>query len=85
MSFRENLSSSSSLAATKDKRDRGLPNRLRRQPRAEGRRFSFPVTAALDAETFGAVNAASLQGGVTRSLVVAQVLRDWATRTANRA
>ncbi len=38
-------------------RVRGLPDRLRRQPRGSGRRFTYPVTTALDVETFEAVDA----------------------------
>ena len=58
MSLRE--STDASFAAhSKGERHRGLPNRLRRQPRGSGRRFSYPVTTALDVETFEAVDAAS--------------------------
>jgi hypothetical protein len=69
-------------APSKGERDRGLPNRLRRQPRGSGRSFSYPVTTALDVETFEAVDAASQQRGVTRSLIVQKVLREWAMRGA---
>ncbi len=58
----------------------GLTGRLRRQPRSSERRFSFPVTTALDGQTFQVLNAVSLQRGVTRSLVVENILREWAER-----
>ena len=58
--------------------DRGLPDRLRRQPRKSGRRFSFPVTTALDRSTFEVLNAVSAQRRVSRSLVVENILREWA-------
>ena len=69
-------------AQSNAQRDRGLPGRLRRQPRGKGRGFPRPVTTALDVETFEAVDAASQQRGVTRSLIVQNVLREWAMKGA---
>jgi len=69
-------------APSTGKRDRGLPGRLRRQPRGSGRRFSYPVTTSLDVETFQAVDAVSRQHGVTRSLIIQNVLWEWAKRGA---
>ena len=60
--------------------DRGLPDRLRRQPRKPGRRFSFPVSTALDGRTFQVLNAVSLQRRVSRSLVVENIVREWAEK-----
>ncbi len=69
-------------AHSNGKRDRGLPGRLRRQPRGSGRRFCYPVTTSLDVETFEAVDAASQQRGLTRSLIIQNILREWAIRGA---
>jgi hypothetical protein len=66
-----------------EKRERGTPNALRRQPRGrqgEGRRYSYSVMAALDGATFAALDEVATQRGVTRSWIIADTLREWASR-----
>ena len=83
-SARPSLTGVGEGAAERVRGDHGLPGRLRRQPRGSGRRFAFPVTTALDEDTFEVLNAVSLQRRVTRSLVVENVLRDWAERVGRK-
>jgi hypothetical protein len=66
-----------------EKRERGTPNALRRQPRGrqgEGRRYSYSVMAALDGATFAVLDYVATQRGVTRSWIIADMLREWASR-----
>jgi hypothetical protein len=63
--------------------DEDMPGRLRRRSRQlGGMRFTCVVSSILDAETYKAVHAVAEQHRVTRSLAIADILRDWAARGA---
>jgi hypothetical protein len=79
-----------SLEANAETRDgstvkeyRGLPGGHRRQAKRKG--YSYPVMSALDAETFKAVDAHTQARGVTRSWVIADILREWARSQSHPA
>jgi hypothetical protein len=54
--------------------------RLRRQPRGQGLRFSYNVTAALDGETYEVLDRVSRARGLARGVIVTNMLREWAGR-----
>jgi hypothetical protein len=62
-----------SVLASRDA-DRSRPQRQSRRVRR------IPILGVVDVATFDAVNAASLQRSVTRSMIVESILREWAAR-----
>lgn len=57
--------------------------RIRRQSRSKIRRA--PVMAIVDPPTLAAVDAASLQRGLTRSAIISEILAGWAQRAKGKA
>jgi hypothetical protein len=55
-------------------------DRSRPQRQSRGRVRRIPILGVVDVATFDAVNAASLQRSVTRSMIVESILREWAAR-----